>query len=64
MLNASFGDICAIEILQATNFDVSILLIAISSISTVRPQRSPSNWTAADITTVMDKFMIKRGRNF
>jgi hypothetical protein len=29
----------------------------------VRPQKWPSNWTVADITFVMDKFMIKRGRN-
>jgi len=63
-LSAFFGGICGTEILQATNFDVSIRWTATSWISIVRSQSSRSNWTVVVITIVSHKFEIELGRNF
>jgi hypothetical protein len=63
-LSALFGGICGTEILQATNFDVSIQSAVTSWISIVRPQSSRSNWTVVGITIAPDRFAIERDRNF
>src|SRR5206468_5495374 len=63
MRSAFFGDICGAEILQATNFDASILWIVTYWISIVLPQSWRSSWTVAGITIVRVKCTIEHGRN-
>jgi hypothetical protein len=63
-LSAFFGGISATEILQATNFVVSIRWTATSWIFIVRPRSLRSNWMAAGITIVRVKFAIEHGQNF
>jgi hypothetical protein len=63
-LSAVFGGICGTEILQATNFGVSIHSAVTSWISIVRPQSSRSNWMMVGITIAPDRFAIERDRNF
>jgi len=62
-LNVFFGDIYGTESSQATNFAVNIRSTVTFWISIVRVQSWPSNWTAADITTVQAKFAITRDHN-
>jgi hypothetical protein len=57
-LNVFFGDIYGTESSQATNFAVNIRSTVTFWIFIVRAQSWPSNWTAADITTVQAKFAI------
>jgi len=58
-----FGDIYGTESSQATNFGVNIRSTVTFWIAIVRAQSWPSNWTAADITTVQAKFAITRDHN-
>jgi hypothetical protein len=62
--SALFGGIYGTEILQATNFAVSIHSTATFWISIVRSQSLRSNWTVVGVTIAPDEFTIERGRNF